>query len=73
MDYADLKKLMDEVIHEFDHDCLNELPRFRSVNPTSENLAEYIYEKFDKRLPPSVRLESVKIAETDNFSVTYRK
>ncbi len=73
VDYADLKKLMDEVIREFDHDCLNEHPHFRSVNPTSENLAEYIYEKFEKRLPPSVRLDNVRISETDNFAVTYRK
>ena len=37
-DFKTLKKLLDEVLGEFDHCCLNELPEFAAMNPTSENL-----------------------------------
>jgi 6-pyruvoyltetrahydropterin/6-carboxytetrahydropterin synthase len=73
LDYAVLKKMVEQIAGEFDHDFLNEHPHFRSVNPTSENLAEYVYGCLEKELPPEVRLDHVQIWETDNFSVIFRK
>ncbi|NUM80533.1 6-carboxytetrahydropterin synthase QueD [bacterium] len=73
IDYADLKTIADKLIEEFDHNFFNDHPYFKTVNPTSEKIAEYIYGRLESQLPGRVRLEYVQIAETENFSVKYRK
>ncbi len=73
VDYAVLRKTVLDLLHEFDHTDFNDHSYFREVNPTSEKIAEYFYQRLESELPPSVRLESVRIGETDHFSVTFRK
>ena len=58
MDFKVLKKELDAVLAELDHKNLNEHPHFKNINPTSENLAMYIYH----RLAPAVNLPGVKLA-----------
>ena len=58
MDFKVLKKELDAVLAELDHKNLNEHPHFKDINPTSENLAMYIYH----RLAPAVNLPGVKLA-----------
>lgn len=73
IDYADLKKIIGHVIEEFDHNLFNDHPYFKTVNPTSEKIAEYMYGRLERQLPAKIQMEYVHIAETENFSVTYRK
>ncbi|MFQ5953411.1 MAG: 6-pyruvoyl tetrahydropterin synthase family protein [Candidatus Omnitrophota bacterium] len=42
------------------------------MNPTSENIARYIYEKISEKRP-ELRLEEVTVWETDTSSATYTK
>ena len=72
IDYFDLKKVVDEVIAELDHQLINDHPYFKSVNPTSENISEFIYNHIKKNCPDSIDLDYVQIGETENFSVTYK-
>lgn len=72
-DYAVLRDIVLKLVHEFDHNILNDHPHFRSVNPTSENLAEYVFDRLQDQFPRGVQLDHVQIWETDNFSVIYRK
>ncbi len=58
MDFKVLKKELDAVLAELDHKNLNEHPHFKDVNPTSENLAMYIYH----RLAPTVNLSGVRLS-----------
>ncbi len=44
-DFRDFKKHLKEILDELDHVYLNELEYFKVVNPTSENIAKYIYDK----------------------------
>ncbi len=41
-DFAVLKKQLKEFLMGLDHVCLNDLPFFKSVNPSTENIAKYI-------------------------------
>jgi len=71
-DLKSLRSSLEEVLAEFDHRNLNELPAFQKENPTSENIAKLIYHKL-KRHPVSgnCRLTGVKVAESETSSVCY--
>ena len=69
-DFAVLKKQLKGFLEDLDHVHLNELPYFREANPTTENLAKYIFEEFPKRYP-AVKLKKVTVWESDQAGVTY--
>lgn len=59
-----------EVVEAFDHTYLNEqVPEFRDVVPTTENLCREIYRRLKPF--PAARLERVRIEETSNNSFEY--
>ncbi|MEN8815760.1 MAG: 6-carboxytetrahydropterin synthase [Nonlabens sp.] len=72
----DLKILKDiikeEVENAFDHKNLNlQVPEFRDLNPTAENIAYVIYNKIKSKLDPKYDLE-IKLFETERNFVVYR-
>lgn len=71
MDLMALKKELDKCLDPFDHQMINEIPPFDKLNPTSENLAKYIFQDLRKVLPAAVKVDSVEVFETDMLSVTY--
>jgi 6-pyruvoyltetrahydropterin/6-carboxytetrahydropterin synthase len=59
-----------EVVEAFDQKYLNEeVPEFRDVVPTTENLCREIYRRL--KTFPSARLERVRIEETSNNSFEF--
>ncbi len=71
----DLKLLSDivqeEVIERFDHKNLNlDVPQFRQLNPTAENIAITIYNLLRARLDPIHDLQ-VRLYETERNFVEY--
>jgi len=71
IDFRQLKKHVAEVLDELDHRHLNDLPAFSAVNPTTENVARYIFDCLSKRLPESVRVRSVVAWETPGSGARY--
>lgn len=69
VDLVALKKHIDECVNPFDHRIINDVPPFDTLNPTSENLAKYLYDFVAERV--SVRVVSVEVAEADDYSVIY--
>lgn len=69
----DLKKVMAEVIEEgLDHKNLNlDVPAFKGVIPTAENIAAVLWRLLRERLPQGA-LHEVRLIETENNSVSYR-
>lgn len=59
MDFADLKRAVDPLVHELDHYTLNEIAGLE--NPTSEILAVWIWKRLASALP---LLHRVTIEET---------
>ena len=72
MDFKDAKALLNEIVDEFDHDFLNELPRFKELNPTTENMARVICDELAARLPEGVSVRSVTVWESGSNGATYR-
>ena len=67
MDYADIKAAFAPLYRQLDHNYLNELPG--RENPTSERLAEWIWERLRPSLP---LLTEVVVAETCTARCVYR-
>ncbi len=70
MDFKVAKMKLKEVLAGIDHVYLNDLPAFQDHNPTTENLAKYIYEEFSKACHP-LQLKRVQVWESQSASVTY--
>jgi len=67
MDYADITEAFKPLWEQLDHRYLNEIPGLE--NPTSENIAVWIWERLKPVLPP---LSEVIIAETCMARCVYR-
>jgi 6-pyruvoyltetrahydropterin/6-carboxytetrahydropterin synthase len=50
-DFVDVKKHLRELADHLDHNNLNDLPPFDTVEPSAENQAKYFYEEMQRRLP----------------------
>jgi 6-pyruvoyltetrahydropterin/6-carboxytetrahydropterin synthase len=72
VDFFLLQKKTQEVVAKFDHRDINTIPPFdKELNPTSENLARYIFQELKTQLPSNVQLSSVTIAETGQYTAKY--
>jgi 6-pyruvoyltetrahydropterin/6-carboxytetrahydropterin synthase len=72
IDFREVKKATEQVIQELDHRFLNELEYFREVNPSSENIARYIFELLSEMLnSDGVRVSKVRAWESDSACATY--
>ena len=66
MDFADLKLAFAPLFDALDHRCLNDVPGLE--NPTSENLARWVWERLQPRLP---LLHHVVVHETCTSACRY--
>ncbi|MDP8222760.1 MAG: 6-carboxytetrahydropterin synthase QueD [Candidatus Lernaella stagnicola] len=72
LDFKELKKAVDEVLERLDHRLLNDIPPFDEINPSSENLAKYIFEEVAPLVDDQrVRLLRCNVWESDNAYSTY--
>jgi 6-pyruvoyltetrahydropterin/6-carboxytetrahydropterin synthase len=72
VDFRVLKKRVKAILGELDHHDLNTLPAFRRQNPTSENLARYLYETLSGRVNcPRYRINRVTVGETPGTTASY--
>jgi len=72
LDFKALKNEVNKVLDTLDHHDLNEHADFQSVNPSSENIAVYIFNNLQNILSTDrYGVHSVTVRETDNSGVTY--
>lgn len=75
LDFKDLKDVMRPVVDRLDHQMINDLEPFVTLNPSAENLARYFYEQTNSRLQSAtqgrVRVKDVTIWETDTTTARY--
>ena len=67
MDFADIKKVFAPIYAQLDHHYLNDIKGLD--NPTSENLAKWIWDRLKPELP---LLSAVQIKETCTSGCIYR-
>ncbi len=70
LDFKYLKMKLNKVLEKLDHTYLNKIPYFKKANPTSENIAKYIYSRLKPGIPV---LESVTVWENNTSSATYEE
>ena len=72
IDFRDIKEATRSVLAAMDHCDLNELPCFRDVNPSSENIARVLYRELSKRLnTEKVKVSKIKVCETPGAGAYY--
>ena len=71
-DFKKLKSATDQALCGYDHACLNDLEDYRTVNPTSENMARILYGKLARSINDgNVRVYTVRVCESDSSSACY--
>jgi 6-pyruvoyltetrahydropterin/6-carboxytetrahydropterin synthase len=72
IDFRLVKKWLAEIFDKLDHKHLNELSIFTTTNPSSENIAKYIYEELQLKVQRAeIKVGRVKVWESESSAVTY--
>jgi len=72
-DFTELKQHLDDILTRFDHTCLNDVPPFDRINPSSENIAAAIFAALQPKLAGApVSLTAIEVGESANTWVTYQ-
>ena len=77
VDFVELKRVVREVIAYLDHQFINDLEPFTTLNPSAENIAKYFYDEVSTRMAPATegtpaRIAQIKVWETDTSIAVYR-
>jgi 6-pyruvoyltetrahydropterin/6-carboxytetrahydropterin synthase len=80
VDFVDLKRAVRQVIERLDHQFINDVEPFTTLNPSAENLAQYFHDEVARALnieasrfnDAPVRISQIKIWETDTSIAVYR-
>lgn len=70
LDFKVLKKELNKVLEKLDHRYLNDVPYFKKVNPTSENIAEFIFKKLKRQI---FQVSAVTVWENASSCATYEE
>jgi 6-pyruvoyltetrahydropterin/6-carboxytetrahydropterin synthase len=74
-DFVHLKQVIQSVIRSLDHQYLNELKPFDTLNPSAENIAKHIYDETSKQMKETANgaaISSISVWESDATAATYR-
>lgn len=72
IDFKDIQQAVKDILQGLDHFNLNDLPAFKNVNPTSENIAKFLYQESGRKLNSNgVKVSKVKVSETPGAGALY--
>lgn len=72
IDFGIVKEIMENILARLDHSLLNDHDCFAEENPTSENIAQYLYVQFKSRLTEqNCQVADVEVWESDRSSMVY--
>ncbi|HPP09048.1 MAG TPA: 6-carboxytetrahydropterin synthase, partial [bacterium] len=72
IDFGILKMALEQVLSKLDHKYLNDIGYFKKVNPSSENVAFYIFKQLEKNLKiDNVRIKKVTVWENEKQCASY--
>ncbi len=77
VDFIDVRDVLRQAIAYLDHQFINDRPPFDVLNPSAENMAKYFHDEMRKGMQAGmmkvpVRIQSVKVWETDTCTAVYR-
>jgi 6-pyruvoyltetrahydropterin/6-carboxytetrahydropterin synthase len=72
IDFRDIKQAIKNVSNDLDHSYLNEHPEFKDTNPSSENIARFLYRQLGEKINSvNVKVSKVKVSETRSAGAYY--
>ena len=72
IDFHALKRHTHEIIEQLDHVFLNDIFPFTEINPSSENIARWIFDSLKRKInDENVRVSAITVWESDSASATY--
>jgi len=72
VDFKDIKTATREITNQLDHRYLNDLEPFKTVNPTAENIAAYLFHELTSQFnKPGITISAVTLWETERACVRY--
>jgi len=72
IDFAEVKQATRELLSQLDHNYLNDLPFFKDQNPSSENIARFLFESLAEKLNSNDRwLSRVTAWESTDSCATF--
>jgi 6-pyruvoyltetrahydropterin/6-carboxytetrahydropterin synthase len=72
VDFKDVKTAANKILEDLDHAYLNELPQFKDENPSSENIAAYLFQRLSSELNSGhVKVTKVTAWESDSACASY--
>lgn len=72
IDFRLVKGWTNDVLELLDHKYLNELEYFKNINPSSEQIARFLYDRIsEKSRPAKITLSRVTVWESENSRVSY--
>lgn len=70
LDFKLLKQRLNKILEKLDHHYLNDLIYFKKINPTSENIAEFIFKNLRRQIPA---VSAVTVWENNTSCATYEE
>ena len=74
LDFKDVKEVLKPTVDRLDHQMMNDLEPFTSLNPSAENLAKYFFDDVSARLKSNngrVWVKDVTVWETETTTASY--
>lgn len=72
VDFKLIKNATKKVLEELDHGFLNELDAFKTINPSSENIARHIFSALSREVnTDKIKVSRVTIWESDSACASY--
>ena len=71
IDFKELKDILNKIISKLDHKHLNNINFFKKVNPTSEQVAKYIYDRLTAKSKGRFSVKKVTAWESDSAAASF--
>jgi 6-pyruvoyltetrahydropterin/6-carboxytetrahydropterin synthase len=72
IDFRNVKQTIRDIIKNIDHSYLNEHPEFKDTNPSSENIARFLYRELGEKInSDAAKVSKVRVSETRSSGVYY--
>ena len=68
VDFREAKKILHDILEGLDHSYLNDNSFFKKTNPTSENIARFIFNRLKEK---NKNIRSVAVWENDSSCAVY--
>ena len=72
IDFKIIRDKLKKILEKLDHNYLNNIPFFKKINPSSENIAFYIFQKLKVSIKDfPVKIKKVTVWENNKQSASY--